>query len=240
MDDAVTRTQEWYLDRGDAEDAERVARGTEQPRFNSTNSTGRNITATPLTEPEIEADGQEALTRLTGDLENGVFSTYKVLPPRKVLAERYSVSASAVASAMWELQRQKLLTRAAGNRHIPASKQNTTDISAKDLMLRAIQQHFGIAPFNCSDLRTATGRSNYVIRLYAQQLVSEGRLKVVDPPAGDIDRYRVRHWAVPAPRPGEQRRKVMVSAVSASRAVVPSPSAGPVGVDTQGGVMMGP
>ncbi|MFG2334282.1 GntR family transcriptional regulator [Streptomyces sp. NPDC048604] len=134
-----------------------MARRAEQPRFNTTDSKGRNIKARELSPAQVEAARQEALKRLAEDVKAGVFSPDKLIPPRKVLAEKHGVSEAAVDSAMWELEQQKLLTRATGNRHIVSCRQNTTGITSRDLMLREIQQHFGTVPFTCSELHTATG-----------------------------------------------------------------------------------
>lgn len=196
----TTRTEEWYLDRGDAEKAERVAREVEKPRFNSITLAGEVEHDNEITKEETEAAGRRVAERLAKEIEAGTFTPDKLLPPRPVLAERYGESEWAVATALWQLERQKVLTRAAGNRHIVASEENFTDITSKDLMLREIQRHFHDIPFTCADLRTATGRSNYVIRLYAERLVGEGRLREVPRPAGTTGRY-VRRWALPVLRP---------------------------------------
>lgn len=197
-----TRPEEWYLERGDAEKAERVAREVEKPRFNSITPAGGAESNDQIPKEEIEAARDRVAKRLVEDIKTGTFTPDKLLPPRPILAARYAESEWAVAKALWHLENQKVLTRATGNRHIVASEENFTDITAKDLMLREIRRDFHDVPFTCADLRTATGRSNYVIRLYADQLVGEGRLREVPRPAGTTGRY-ARHWALPAPRPGE-------------------------------------
>ncbi|MET9725434.1 GIY-YIG nuclease family protein [Streptomyces zaomyceticus] len=195
----ATRGEEWYLERRDAEKAERVAREVEKPRFNSITPAGETESNDRIPKEEIEAAGRRVAERLAEDIEAGIFTSDKLLPSRPILAARYDESEWAVATALWHLERQKVLTRATGNRHIVASGENFTDITSRDLMLREIQRHFHNNPFTCADLHTATGRSNYVIRLNAERLVDEGRLREVPRPAGTVGRY-VRHWALPAPR----------------------------------------
>ncbi|MGW1116900.1 GntR family transcriptional regulator [Streptomyces tanashiensis] len=110
----ATRVEEWCLERGNAEKAERVAREVEKPRFNCINPAGGVESNDQIPKEEAEAAGRRVAERLVEDISAGTFTPDKLLPPRPILAARYDESEWAVATGLWQLERQKLLTRATG------------------------------------------------------------------------------------------------------------------------------
>ncbi|MFD6540620.1 hypothetical protein [Streptomyces goshikiensis] len=100
--DVVGRSVEWHATRAAAEAAEFCALRSESPMYDDSGRQGVGA-ALPQSAPNArhQADDLTAARLLAHDISSGHFPAWSVLPRRPVLAARYTVSETAVATAIY-------------------------------------------------------------------------------------------------------------------------------------------
>lgn len=178
---AVDRYEEIWCDtRKEAEAAERIAIGAEQPAYNSTDADGRyQVPRARVSEKEAAEARRVVRARLEADLRLGRYPQHRFLPTPVELGREYGHAARDIVAALDELQGHDLVLRVHSNRYVPAAPGRSRKETARGLMLQEVIDSLGTGPFSRKDIRTLTGRSAGVVDRYVADLVTEGRLEPV-------------------------------------------------------------
>lgn len=184
--DVARKEHVWLDSRTEAEEREKEAIRTEQPRYDRSlegrrSPTGTFTYARPLRDAYQEGIVAAVEARMAADIRSGVIPEWSILRKAGALAESYSTSTASVDHSLRRLSSDKLLT-SVWSRYVAAPSDGFPRRAAEKhgALYVVAHHHFGDRPFTAQDAaRYTPGASASTVSQHLAKLCRTGVAKCI-------------------------------------------------------------